>query len=640
MKTLRQLFVFVCICLMMTPMLAQDLSLGLIVGDLTDHPIQPLAKPGYLQTTIDPSFGTTIRRISDAGSGGVIKPMYSTIQAWNADESLMILYNQGIGEHILLNGMTYEFIRELDDFTPADLEFIFWDFDDPDKLYYLSNNNEFVEYTVSTMNKSVLLDLEAATANCNGGFTLGNDVQMMSWDSDVFAFRCNNDETYFYKISSDELVNFDLLNNEVDYTAPMPGPSGDYFYHQTNIYDANGDYLFALDEFETQHSCMGQMANGNDAYFSVTFDTGPTTACIGNLVAHDITDGSCYEIISGDFGYEYSMSGTHISALAHKNTEGGWLAMSMIGKDWQSDDILFQELAIVKADGANSKVCRIAHHRSDEEEFDYWGEPHVVISPRGTRVLYGSDWSGADDGQSIDSYVVELPAFQNTQQGVFVSAKILLEGAYEIAGEMSANLGNLIPFDQPYDSAPYDYFGSENLNAIPNNMVDWVLVEARSGTPVVAGNRQTVTEETVAGILLSNGDVVATDGVSPLSFSNLTIGQSYYFCIRHRNHLDVLTRDSYQASGSIELNLTQNVNSAFGEEQLKPSDDGFTLLHAGDFNLDGVIQVTDFDKWQIDPAQISVYDVIDANLDGVVQNTDYDQWNLNKAKIGVAEIQY
>lgn len=625
---------------MLAPLFAQDLSQGLLVDDLSDHPIQPLAKPGYLQSTIDPSFGTTIRRISDAGVGGVIKPMYSTIQAWNADESLMILYNQGISEHILLNGMTYEFIRELDDFAPADLELIFWDFNDPDVLYYLSSARDFVKYTVSTMGKEVLLDLEAATADCNGGFAMGNDVQMTSWDSDVFSFRCNNDEAYYYRISTDELVSFNLQNNDVAFTAPMPGPSGDYFYHQRKVYDADGDFLFELDEFETQHSCLGKMANGNDAHFSVTFDTGPSTMCVGNLIAHDMTDGSCYEIISDATGYEYSITGTHISSLAHKNTDGGWMAVSMIGADWQSDDILYQELLVVKADGANSKVCRIAHHRSDEDEFDYWGEPHAVISPTGTRVLYGSDWSGSEDGQSVDSYVVELPAFQNAAQGVSLSAKVLLEGPYSNSGSMTSELNALIPLDQPYNTSPYNYNGSEGLTAVPSNMVDWVLVEARSGNPVVSGDRQTITEERVAGILLSSGDIVATDGFSPLSFANLNSGDAYHFCIRHRNHLDILSSQAYLAAASVEVDFRQDANRAFGVDQLKDSGDGFALMHAGDFNLDGIIQVTDFDEWQIDSAQIDVYSVIDANLDGVVQTTDYDLWKLNKAKIGIAELQY
>jgi len=74
--------------------LAQDLTFGLQVNDLSAKPMQPLAKPGYLQAVTDPSFGTTIRRITNVGAGNVVKTMYSTVQAWNADESLMILYHR------------------------------------------------------------------------------------------------------------------------------------------------------------------------------------------------------------------------------------------------------------------------------------------------------------------------------------------------------------------------------------------------------------------------------------------------------------------------------------------------------------------------------------------------------------------
>jgi len=83
----------------------------------------------------------------------------------------------------------------------------------------------------------------------------------------------------------------------------------------------------------------------------------------------------------------------------------------MIGYDEDGQSLLDQELIIAKADPNNPDVYRIGHHRSDENEFDYYGEPHVSISPSGTRVLFGSDWSGSEDGQSIDCYVVELPVF-------------------------------------------------------------------------------------------------------------------------------------------------------------------------------------------------------------------------------------
>ncbi len=108
---------------------AQNLCQGLPVNDLALHPMQPLAKPAVYQTVTDPSFGTTIRRISNAAAGEIIRPHYSTIQAWNADESLMILYRTGGpngSAHLLLDGRTYQFIRTLDDIAPKDIEQIFW----------------------------------------------------------------------------------------------------------------------------------------------------------------------------------------------------------------------------------------------------------------------------------------------------------------------------------------------------------------------------------------------------------------------------------------------------------------------------------------------------------------------------------
>jgi len=396
-------------CFFLSPLFSQDLTQGLLINDLSLKPMQPLAKPGYLQTVTDPAFGTTIRRITNAGQGNVIKPMYSTTQAWNADESLMILYQQG-GGHLLLNGITYEYIRDLDDIQPDDIEQIFWHFNDPGIFFYLHNStNEFIEYRLSNQSQTTIVDLDNIVTNCSGSFSMGNDVQMMSWDSDVFCFRCNNERAYYYRISTSSLVEFNI--QDVGYTAPMPGPSGSYFYHRTNVYNAQGNFHLSLNENSTEHSCIGKLANGNDAHIAIAFAQGPNGGCLGDVVAHNIENGNCFTLTSQAQGYDYSQSGTHISALAHKNTQRGWLAASMVGYDEDGQSLLDQELIIARADQNNIQVCRIGHHRSDENEFNYWGEPHAVISPTGTRVLFGSDWSGSEDGQSVDAYVVELPAY-------------------------------------------------------------------------------------------------------------------------------------------------------------------------------------------------------------------------------------
>lgn len=388
---------------------AQDLSYGLMVNDLSLHPMQAIAKPAYLDTIIDPAFGTTIRRISNAADGEVIVPMYSTIQAWNADESLMILYHQTQGRHLLLDGMTYMPIRSLDDVQANDIEQVFWDFDDPNIFYYHeAQSDDFIQYTVDSQQKEILVNLKEVAA-CTTVVEMGNDIQMMSWDSDVLSFRCGNESAYSYRLSTAELQTFSIT--DLEYNSPAVAPSGQLFYHNSKVYDAHANVLAPLNQSNNEHACMGQLANGQDAYFAIAFEEGPEGACIGDIIAHDLHTAHCFPLISQSQAYDYPQSGTHISALAHKNTEGGWLAASMIGYDQDGQSLLDQELVIVKADQEEVKVCRIGHHRSDEDEFDYWGEPHAVISPSGTRVLFASDWSGVEDGVSVDAYVVELPAF-------------------------------------------------------------------------------------------------------------------------------------------------------------------------------------------------------------------------------------
>lgn len=218
---------------------------GLVANDLALHPMQAIAKPGYLQTITDPSFGTTIRRITDAGAGNVIKPMYSTIQAWNADESYLVLYDQSNGVHILLDGHTYTYIRNLDDVLPDDIEQIFWDYQNLDIFYYVDKlTAELIRYTVSSRIKEVLANL-ATLSNCDQySVSLGNDVQMMSYNSDVFGFRCGNDSTFSYRVSTGDLTTFSIA--DVRYLAPMPAPGGNLLFHHTTVYGADGVALREL----------------------------------------------------------------------------------------------------------------------------------------------------------------------------------------------------------------------------------------------------------------------------------------------------------------------------------------------------------------------------------------------------------
>lgn len=227
---------------------------------------------------------------------------------------------------------------------------------------------------------------------------------------------------------------------------------------------------------------------------------------------------------------------------------------------------------------------------------------------------------------------------------VAFTGNVLLEGPYDTnEGNMISNLLSLdlLPTEQSYDTDPYFYDGPETISPseLPETVVDWVLLEMRAGVPSLSQQNTTVAERK-AGLLLENGEIVGLDGVSPIVFNSLTIGSNYHVCIRHRNHLAVLSSTPITAADSVNYDFTTDINQAWGVNQLKEISPNVYAMYAGDFTKDGVIQNTDYDAWQFNSAVLNSYISTDANLDGVVQVTDYDAWFENKAKIGTPEVQF
>jgi len=226
-----------------------------------------------------------------------------------------------------------------------------------------------------------------------------------------------------------------------------------------------------------------------------------------------------------------------------------------------------------------------------------------------------------------------------------VQARVLLEGAYDTdAYWMKTTLqeNGLLPTTQPFNVAPYYYEGTEYINEeiLANNfvIVDWVLVEIRTGEPNLM-TKNTEVIATQAGLLLKEGLIIGTDFV-PLHFDNLEMGEQYHICIRHRNHLDIISAQAAIYGGGLYYDFTSDVSQAFGTSQQVLLSTGEAAMFTGDYTQDGVIQNTDYDAWINDPAQLNVYSPLDGTLDGVVQQTDSDAWLPNRAKLGTVEIQY
>jgi len=226
--------------------------------------------------------------------------------------------------------------------------------------------------------------------------------------------------------------------------------------------------------------------------------------------------------------------------------------------------------------------------------------------------------------------------------------KVFLEGAYdETTGLMKTTLSEsgLLPFENPYQNAPYfmdytQFVDTTFSQNIADQIVDWVLVEIRTGTPSLT-EKQTSVVTSTAALLLKTGEIVPPHN-SPLYLGgSLDIGTAYYICIRHRNHLDILSASPLVFDGeALTYDFTTTTTQAFGANQQMILPNGKAAMFTGDYTQDGIIQLSDFDAWKANPAQLNIYSNTDGTLDGVIQQTDNDAWFPNKAKIGTPEIRF
>ncbi len=215
-----------------------------------------------------------------------------------------------------------------------------------------------------------------------------------------------------------------------------------------------------------------------------------------------------------------------------------------------------------------------------------------------------------------------------------------LEGAYDGSGSMHQDLydQNLLPLAQPYNTAPWNYAGSEavsNTAAFPTTVVDWVLVEARDGTdPDLVIERK-------AALLLADGSIVnPSDFSAGVRFYDLTDGAPYRFVIRHRNHLDLMSSSNTGATVNMTYEFSQVANVQGGSTQLISMGDGNYAMIAGDFNGEGIMSVNDFNHYLSLTSTIIQYVDTDVNMDGYTTVADYNRYRANLSAIGIDEIRY
>jgi hypothetical protein len=170
-----------------------------------------------------------------------------------------------------------------------------------------------------------------------------------------------------------------------------------------------------------------------------------------------------------------------------------------------------------------------------------------------------------------------------------------------------------------------------NVAAPNNNVVDWVFIQLHTG---VAGSNTIHT--TRAALLQADGDIVDTDGVSPLAFPGLTPG-AYYVCVRHRNHLGLGTAALVTLNGGPNAldftNITSPVLYGVTPNVLATGSTTVYVMNGGDANTDGSLDASDSGLWETQNGSFDDYSLYaDYNLDGSVDSVDSAIWELNNGK--------
>ncbi len=250
----------------------------------------------------------------------------------------------------------------------------------------------------------------------------------------------------------------------------------------------------------------------------------------------------------------------------------------------------------------------------------------------------GNNWVQINQGLTnlrVNSLAINSNGgiFAGTLDGVFRSLitanlKVYLEGPYAGGGAMTTtlNTNNLIPLNSntAYSTSTYGYTAS-TVTSIPNSdIVDWVLVELRTGT--AAGTKVA----TRAAFLKSDGSIVDTNGVSPLQFAGLGDG-NYYVVVRHRNHLAIMTASAIPlSSNSVLYDFSTAQLQAYGTNPMADLLGNGTVfgMWMGDTDGSGVVDVTDrANTWNLRNTS-GVNDGSDTDLSSVIDVTDRaNTWN-------------
>jgi hypothetical protein len=368
---------------------------------------EPIERPGYLEHAIDRAFGTPFMRVTDPGKkilpgiacgASHCRHRYSSAQAWNADQSLLVI-SSGCPGLCFLDGQTYRPLFNLR--APGSCQ---WHPIDPDRMICVSEDQVYALSVRAGRYQRIFASGDLR------GLRFGPGKGNLSRDGQRLVVRAINKDgrlvAFAYDIATSRKfpeIALDQLDGENSYCSISP--SGRYVFcfqrlkNRTNtayVFGVDGDLLQNWSEHHRPgHGDMTVDVDGRDVYVGIS-KSDPDRY---RVIKRRLDDGAVTVL---------STRGLAQHASIRNVNRPGWVFVTFGGtynEVAERRDRLpfYQEIVALRLDGTG-EARRIVQTHSVER--DYTSEAHASPSPDGSQVIWASNWG--QPGAPVASYVARV----------------------------------------------------------------------------------------------------------------------------------------------------------------------------------------------------------------------------------------
>jgi hypothetical protein len=394
------------------------------VTDRSIHQMPQTIEPKARMSFVDPVFGTTLIRVTDRksdisrdDSSKGLKNEYSRVQAFNADETRLII--RGISASwYLYDAKTLKLLKRLPIEGSVDPR---WDAVDPHTLYYV-DEGRLTMLDVATGKKEVRHHFRSDFPGQPLAAVWTRYEGSPSSDGRYWGLMAEDDDwktvaLLIYDASSDKIIarrKVPEATSDIDWVSISP--LGTYFLAAYNNQCREGE---KCDEnnpggLMVYDRSLSKAWGINDVgHCDVALDGGGREVLVFQDNARDwismadLSTGKMTPLLEIDFSK--SALGFHFSGRSLKAP--GWVIVSTYNGGsraeftWMDNQIFALELK------SGGRIARLAHHHSwyDEKmDQDYWAEPHATVNRDFTRILFTSNW-GRTGTEEVETYMIRLP---------------------------------------------------------------------------------------------------------------------------------------------------------------------------------------------------------------------------------------